>query len=145
MSPKLNSGNDQKHLSGSIATDITFLTCSAQAFPVPVSRWVFYSVANSSSFDAFESRLSQKVSFSFLKTIFRFLVFSCRTNRFCVTKDQHRWSFVSSCRRNRLNFKLDLPSSKLSLPFVPVRMKKSSFLASFSVLIESCGDFKFQT
>lgn len=36
--PKLSAGNDHKHLSGLMSSDMTVMSCLSQAYPVPVFR-----------------------------------------------------------------------------------------------------------
>ena len=134
VSPKLNAGSDQKHLSGFIATDITFLTCSAQAFPVPVTRWVSrfrYLWFRYSSVSKFFLHLNSFwIAFGETLKAFMsiFLFFSLpRTDRFCFSKNKHRGPFVGTCCCWESNIELDLSRSELSVSSVPVRIKIQSY------------------
>lgn len=140
VSPKLHSGNDQKHMNGHLSSDITLMSCSAQAFPVPVFRWVGIDHSTSKFQLAFVRRSlfmlhpqsnprecsgNSFEKFSILNVLESLtkmkIFFLLRTNWFCCTEDKHCWPCLSQLWGKWPDHQSCLPSTSLPNPSFSVR------------------------
>lgn len=115
-------GSDTKNIHGLKSSDITLLSCNSQAYPVPLHRWVLFTVGTLEFWFVFEfeSRLIFKS-----RENFDFMIKFCffRAGRLSWTKNQHWWQSFNKLGQNFRHFKFKLSSSSFSDSFISVRHK----------------------